>query len=50
MDVGFLVDTLSQLLRGVPLTLELAAISVSCGFVLALALALALQTRRPAVV
>jgi octopine/nopaline transport system permease protein len=50
MDVGFLVDTLSQLMRGVPLTLQLAAISVSAGFVLALALALALQTRRPAVV
>jgi octopine/nopaline transport system permease protein len=50
MDVGFLVDTLSQLMRGVPLTLELATISVSCGFVLALGVALALQTSRPAVV
>ena len=50
MDVGFLVDTLSQLMRGVPLTLELAAISVSAGSVLALALALALETRRPYIV
>jgi octopine/nopaline transport system permease protein len=50
MDVGFLVDTLSQLMRGVPLTLELAAISVSSGFILALALALALETRQPSIV
>lgn len=50
MDVGFLVDTLSQLARGVPLTLQLAATSVSLGFILALALALALQTRRPSIV
>ena len=50
MDVGFLVDTLSQLMRGVPLTLQLAATSVSFGFILALALALALETRRPYIV
>lgn len=50
MDVGFLVDTFYQLARGVPLTLELAATSVSSGFMLALALALALETGRPAVV
>jgi octopine/nopaline transport system permease protein len=50
MDVGFLVDTLSQLMRGVPLTLQLAATSVSLGFILALALALALETRRPSIV
>ena len=50
MDVGFLVDTLSQLMRGVPLTLELAATSVSSGFILALALAFALETRRPSIV
>ena len=50
MDVGFLVGTLSQLLRGVPLTVQLAATSVSLGFILALALALALETRRPSIV
>ena len=50
MDVGFLVDTLSQLMRGVPLTLQLTATSVSLGFILALALALALETRRPSIV
>jgi octopine/nopaline transport system permease protein len=50
MDVGFLVDTLSQLMRGVPLTLQLAATSVSLGFILALGLALALETRRPSIV
>jgi octopine/nopaline transport system permease protein len=49
MDFGFLVDTLSQLMRGVPLTLELAATSVLLGFIIALALALALQTASPAV-
>ena len=46
MDVGFMVDTMSQLARGVPLTLQLAATSVSLGFVLALCLALALETGR----
>ena len=50
MDVGFLVDTLSQVMRGVPLTLELAATSVSSGFILALALALALETGHPSIV
>ena len=50
MDVGFLVDTLSQLMRGVPLTLTLAATSISSGFILALALALALETQRPYIV
>jgi octopine/nopaline transport system permease protein len=50
MDVGFMVDTMSQLARGVPLTLQLAATSVSIGFILALCLALALETgRRPIV-
>jgi octopine/nopaline transport system permease protein len=48
MDFGFLVDTLSQLVHGVPLTLELAATSLSLGFIIALALALALQTGKPA--
>jgi hypothetical protein len=28
MDVGFMVDTMSQLARGVPLTLQRAATSV----------------------
>ena len=36
-------------MHGVPLTLELAATSVSLGFIIALALALALQTGNPAV-
>jgi octopine/nopaline transport system permease protein len=50
MDVGFIVDTMSQLMRGVPLTLQLAATSVSLGFSLVLGLALALETRwRPIV-
>jgi octopine/nopaline transport system permease protein len=46
MDVGFMVDTMSQLARGVPLTLQLAATSVSLGFIPALCLALALETGR----
>jgi octopine/nopaline transport system permease protein len=50
MDVGFMVDTMSQLMRGVPLTLQLSATSVCLGFILALALALALETRRRSIV
>jgi octopine/nopaline transport system permease protein len=50
MDVGFMVDTMPQLARGVPLTLRLAATSVSLGFVLALCLALALETGRRSIV
>ena len=49
MDIAFLSDTMLQLLRGAPLTLELAATSVGIGFVLALALALALQSGPAAV-
>ena len=49
MDIAFLADTMLQLLRGAPLTLELAATSVGLGFVLALALALALQSGPAAV-
>jgi octopine/nopaline transport system permease protein len=49
MDIAFLSDTMLQLLRGAPLTLELAATSVGLGFVLALALALALQSGPAAV-
>jgi octopine/nopaline transport system permease protein len=44
MDIAFLYDTMLQLLRGAPLTLELAATSVGLGFVLAVALALALKS------
>ncbi len=40
MDPGFLLNTMGQLLGGVPLTLELAGISVAIGVVLATALAL----------
>ena len=50
MDLGFMVDTMSQLARGVPLTLQLAATSVFLGFVLALGLALALDTGRRSIV
>lgn len=41
MDVEFLVDTLFQLLPGIPLTLELTFYSVLAGFCLALLLAFA---------
>ena len=44
MDITFLADTLVELLKGAPLTLELAATSVGLGFVLALALGLTLQS------
>jgi octopine/nopaline transport system permease protein len=40
MDPGFLYDTFVQLLSGLPLTLELVAISVSAGAMLAIGLAL----------
>jgi octopine/nopaline transport system permease protein len=49
MDTAFLADTIAQLLKGAPLTLELAATSVGLGFVLALALGIALQSA-PAIV
>ncbi|HWK44632.1 MAG TPA: ABC transporter permease [Stellaceae bacterium] len=44
MDWVFLLDTLHQLLEGVPLTLELAACSIGAGALLALALALLRQS------
>jgi octopine/nopaline transport system permease protein len=40
MDLAFMSETLAKLIAGVPLTLELAAISVSAGGVFALLLAL----------
>jgi octopine/nopaline transport system permease protein len=43
MDIAFLTDTLARLLTGVPLTLALAATSVSCGLILALILAITLH-------
>ncbi len=47
MDWGFLLDCLQRLLRGVPLTLELAAFSCLIGFVLAwLLCAMRLSKRR----
>ena len=39
MDLGFMAETWVALLKGVPLTLELAAASISCGAVLATLLA-----------
>ncbi len=39
MDTAFLLDTLRTLLPGIPLTLQLAALSALCGLVLALLLA-----------
>ena len=47
MDVSFLLDTMGQLLGGLPLTLELAGISISAGIVLATALALLRVGLRP---
>ncbi len=50
MDIAFLADVFRQLMRGVPLTLQLAGTSVALGLVLALTLAITLQTGRPIVV
>ena len=47
MDTTFLLDTLGQLLSGLPLTLELAGISITAGMVLATALALLRTGPRP---
>ena len=41
MDWAFLLDVLRQLLSGLPLTLQLAALSLSMGFVLAVLVAAA---------
>lgn len=49
MDLAFFSEVFMRLLGGVPLTLQLAGISVAAGLVLALTLALALQTRNRAV-
>ncbi len=43
MDIAFLADTFSQLMKGAPLTLQLAGTSVGLGLVLALVLAITLQ-------
>lgn len=49
MDLAFFSEVFVRLLSGVPLTLQLAGISVTAGLVLALTLALALQTENRAV-
>ncbi|MDF2995485.1 MAG: transporter permease [Xanthobacteraceae bacterium] len=49
MDFAFFSEVFMRLLGGVPLTLQLAGISVAAGLVLALTLALALQTGTRAV-
>lgn len=49
MDLAFFSEVFVRLLSGVPLTLQLAGISVTAGLVLALTLALALQTGNRAV-
>src|SRR5215831_16189297 len=41
IDLGFLQETFLRLLAGVPLTLQLAATSLSAGFIIALVLSLA---------
>ncbi|QJP15011.1 ABC transporter permease [Starkeya sp. ORNL1] len=49
MDLAFFSEVFVRLLGGVPLTLQLAGISVAAGLVLAVTLALALQTGNSAV-
>ena len=49
MDLAFFSEVFMRLLGGVPLTLQLAGISVAAGLVLAVTLALALQTGNSAV-
>lgn len=44
MDIAFLAETFSQLMKGVPLTLQLAGTSVALGLVIALILAITLQS------
>jgi octopine/nopaline transport system permease protein len=48
MDLAFLADTMTQLLGGVPLTLELASISIAAGAMLAVLLAVLRATVAPA--
>lgn len=43
IDVGFFLEIIPKLLSGLPLTLELAGLSILLGFILALTLALAQQ-------
>ena len=50
IDPGFFLEIIPRLLAGLPLTLQLSALSVLFGFVLALALALAQQGDAPFVV
>jgi len=50
MDIAFLADVFRQLMKGAPLTLELAGTSVALGLVLALILAITLQGGRPVLV
>ena len=47
MEVSFLADTMSQLLSGVPLTLELASESIAIGMLLALLLLLLRTSSAP---
>ncbi len=47
IDFAFLIEILPKLLSGLPLTLQLAAISITLGFFLALSLAFALQLKSP---
>ena len=50
MEMAFLADVFMQLMRGVPLTLQLAGTSVALGLVMALILAITLQSGPPLVV
>jgi octopine/nopaline transport system permease protein len=47
IDLAFFVDIIPALLAGLPMTLQLAASSISIGFVMALLLALAQQGKQP---
>lgn len=49
MDLAFLGEVFAKLLTGLPLTLQLAALSVSLGALLALGLALAQEAKEPAI-
>ncbi|WP_421847264.1 ABC transporter permease [Marinomonas sp.] len=46
MDFSFYLTIIPKLLSGLPITLQLTAISVSLGFILALILALLMQTKQ----
>lgn len=49
IDLGFFLEIIPKLVAGLPLTLQLSALSVLLGFILALALALAQQGESPLV-